>query len=142
DAKGFYEQQGWGPSFAVPTRSDHFSPRWVRARGGDSFVEPFTAGQAVELRGRAFAGARGVRSVEVSTDDGKNWRPATIDYPGTDLTWAFWRFSWRPPQAGDFIITSRATDDTGALQTEAARGIVPEGATGHHRVRATVVAAD
>lgn len=142
DAKGFYEQQGWGPSFAVPTRSDLFSPRWVRARGGDGFVEPFTAGQAVELRGRAFAGARGVRSAEVSTDDGKNWRPATIEYPGTDLTWAFWRFSWRPSQAGDFIITSRATDGTGALQTDAVRGIVPEGATGRHRVSATVVAAD
>src|SRR5918993_270034 len=44
DAKGFYEQQGWGPSFVIPTRSDIFGPRWVR-RKGDAFVEPFAVGQ-------------------------------------------------------------------------------------------------
>ena len=36
DAKGFYEQQGWGPNFVIPTRSDIFGPRWVRRRGDAS----------------------------------------------------------------------------------------------------------
>ncbi len=142
DAKGFYEQQGWGPSFEVPTRCDLFSPRWVRAGGRDSFVEPFRSGQEIEIRGRAFAGARGIRLVEVSLDDGETWQPVTVDYPGTDLTWTFWHYRWRPTRAGEYVITSRATDDTGALQTEAVRGIAPEGATGRHRVRAEVAGAE
>src|SRR5262245_27007873 len=44
DGKGFYETQGWGPNFVVPTRSDIFGPRWVRHRS-DAFVTPFTAGR-------------------------------------------------------------------------------------------------
>src|SRR5919106_1243624 len=63
DAKGFYEQQGWGPDFVIPTRSDIFGPRWVRRRR-DDFVEPFAAGQRSTIRGRAFAGDRGIQKVE------------------------------------------------------------------------------
>ncbi|MDQ3412637.1 MAG: molybdopterin-dependent oxidoreductase [Chloroflexota bacterium] len=138
DAKGFYEQQGWGPNFEVPTRSDIFGPRWRRA-GGDAFVDSFAANEVATIRGRAFAGARGVQSVEFSADDGETWQPAAIDYPGTDLTWSFWSVAWRPAEAGEFILLSRATDGTGAVQSGEQRSIVPQGATGYHRVRATVV---
>ena len=137
DAKGFYEQQGWGPSFEVPTRSDIFAPRWRRTRG-DDFVEPFARNQVATIRGRAFAGARGIQSVEFSPDDGESWRTANIDYPGTDLTWTFWSANWIPSQAGTFVLVSRAVDGTGAPQPSERRGIVPQGATGYHRVRATV----
>lgn len=137
DAKGFYEQQGWGPNFEVPTRSDIFAPRWRRTRQ-DDFVEPFARNQVATIRGRAFAGARGVQSVEFSADDGESWRPATIEYPGTDLTWTFWSVNWIPSQAGTFVLVSRAVDGTGAPQTSERRGITPQGATGYHRVRATV----
>ena len=60
DARGFYEQQGWGPSFVIPTRSDIFGPRWVRKKG-DAFVEPFAVGKQATIRGRAFAGNRGIQ---------------------------------------------------------------------------------
>jgi DMSO/TMAO reductase YedYZ molybdopterin-dependent catalytic subunit len=33
DAKGFYEQQGWGPNFEIPTRSDFFAPKVDEVRG-------------------------------------------------------------------------------------------------------------
>lgn len=138
DAKGFYEQQGWGPNFEVPTRSDIFAPRWRRS-GGDDFVEPFAADEATTIRGRAFAGARGIQLVEFSADDGATWQPVEIDYPGTELTWTFWSVEWQPPAAGEFILLSRATDGTGVAQIEERRGIAPEGATGYHRVRASVV---
>jgi DMSO/TMAO reductase YedYZ molybdopterin-dependent catalytic subunit len=138
DGKGFYEQQGWGPTFVIPTRSDIFAPRWVRRRG-DSFVAPFTAGQPATIRGRAFAGDRGIQRVEFSDDDGKTWHETRIDYPGTHLTWTFWSVDWRPAEAGTYTLVSRATDGTGAPQSSETRSIVPQGATGYHRVVATVV---
>jgi DMSO/TMAO reductase YedYZ molybdopterin-dependent catalytic subunit len=140
DGKGFYEQQGWGPNFMVPTRSDIFAPRWTRGRNGDSFVEPFGANQLVTIRGRAFAGDRGISRVEVSVDGGETWQEPEIDYPGTRLTWAFWSFDWRPEQAGESTILSRATDGHGEPQVAETRGIVPQGATGYHRVKAVIAA--
>ncbi|HEU0113990.1 MAG TPA: molybdopterin-dependent oxidoreductase [Thermomicrobiales bacterium] len=138
DGKGFYEQQGWGPNFVVPTRSDFFSPKIDAPRSGFQFREPFRVGQTAQIRGRAFAGDRGVRAVEVSTDDGETWRPARIDYPGTHLTWAFWTFSWRPTAPGTFHLVSQATDGAGAVQPPDRRGIVPQGAAGYQRVLARV----
>ncbi len=137
DAKGFYEQQGWGPNFVIPTRSDIFGPRWVRRRG-DSFVEPFVAGEMATIRGRAFAGDRGVQNVEFSADDGETWRGVRIDYPGTNLTWTFWSADWLPEEPGEYTLVSRATDGAGDPQPAETRGIVPQGATGYHRVVATV----
>jgi DMSO/TMAO reductase YedYZ molybdopterin-dependent catalytic subunit len=138
DAKGFYEQQGWGPNFEIPTRSDFFAPKVDEVRGQFRFRDPFPVGRPVRLRGRAFAGARGVAGVEFSADDGQTWSEARIDYPGTDLTWKFWSVEWRPEAAGEAILLSRATDGTGAVQAPDRRGIVPQGATGYHRVVATV----
>ncbi|MDP9364481.1 MAG: molybdopterin-dependent oxidoreductase [Chloroflexota bacterium] len=138
DAKGFYEQQGWGPNFIHPTRSDIFAPRWRRGGGRDAFVEPFRLNQTATVRGRAFAGDRGVTKVEFSADDGQTWREARIDYPGTRLTWVFWSVEWRPPAPGEYRLLSRATDGTGTLQPPDERGIVPQGATGYHRVVARV----
>ena len=138
DAKGFYEQQGWGPNFVIPTRSDIFSPRWVRRRG-DSFVEPFRVGQTATIRGRAFAGDRGIQRVEFSADDGKTWHETRIDYPGTALTWTFWSADWRPEAPGEYTLVSRAVDGAGAPQPSETRGIVPQGATGYHRVVARVI---
>lgn len=138
DAKGFYEQQGWGPNFVIPTRSDIFAPRWVRRRG-DTFVEPFAAGQMAVIRGRAFAGDRGIQRVEFSPDDGETWRSVRIDYPGTHLTWTFWSADWLPEEPGAYTLLSRAVDGAGNPQPSETRGIVPQGATGYHRVVATVV---
>src|SRR5829696_3356897 len=137
DVKGFYEQQGWGPNFVIPTRSDIFGPRWVRRRG-DNFVEPFVAGRMAIIRGRAFAGDRGIQKVEFSADDGETWRGVRIDYPGTKLTWTFWSADWLPKEPGEYTLVSRATDGTGTPQPSETRSIVPQGATGYHRVVATV----
>ncbi len=129
--QGFYEQQGWGPNFVVPTRSQFYTP----ALNG-----PIKVGADVALRGLAFAGNRGVTKVEISLDDGKSWQPAAIESPGTKLSWALWTYDWRPAQPGDYRLAVRATDGTGTLQTPDNRGIVPQGATGYHRVTAHVVA--
>jgi hypothetical protein len=122
----------------VPTRSDIFDPRVVRGRGGFVFRDEMRAGQEVEIRGRSFAGARGIRSVEITTDDGATWQPAEIYYPGTELTWAFWRHRWTPTEPGEYVVFSRAVDGTGEPQSDERRGNAPQGAQGYHRATATV----
>ncbi len=131
DAKGFYEQQGWGPSFVVPTLSRFTEP---------SFARPLKAGAPVTLRGSAFAGDRGVGGVEISVDDGATWQPAQLEYAGSPLAWVLWRYDWRPDRPGEYPLLVRATDQAGAPQDPRQRPSVPEGATGYHRVMANVEA--
>jgi DMSO/TMAO reductase YedYZ molybdopterin-dependent catalytic subunit len=128
DAEGFYEKQGWGPNFIIPTRSridqpDHYA--WfslTNVPGG------------IPMKGIAFAGDRGVSRVEVSVDDEKSWQEARIDYPGTKLTWALWSFDWKPAGSGEHKLAVRATDGAGAVQKlEKDRGPF-SGATGLHKI--------
>ena len=139
DEKGFYEDQGWGPDFVPKTRSDIFSPRTRLANGKFTFTREFAVGQRVEVKGRAFAADRGIRSVEFSVDGGATWTPAEIYYPGTHLTWALWRFEWTPETPGTVDLVTRAVDGDGDPQPTKAAGIVPQGAQGLHTVTATVI---
>ncbi len=138
DVKGFYEQQGWGPNFEVPTRSDFFSP--AMNSGNRSFREPFAVNRPATLRGRAFGGARDVSKVEISFDNAETWTEVTeFDYEGTELTWKFWSYRWTPSEPGTFELAIRAYDGTGTLQPlEPLPSDPREGTTGMHRVRATV----
>lgn len=131
DVKGFYEQQGWGPNFVIPIRTTFFF--------GD-FTTPFTPGANISIRGNAFAGNRGVASVEVSTDSGQHWQPARIDYSGTDITWAFWTFDWQPTGPGDYVLVARATDRQGGVQDSQYRDTAPQGATGYPSLHPRVTA--
>jgi hypothetical protein len=108
EVDGFYEQQGWGPDFTIPTRSRFDGP---------DLGQPLAVGRPVRLHGTAFGGDRGVATVEVTVDGGGTWRPARLDYPGSRLSWALWSFDWRPERAGDFRLAVRATDRTGMVQT-------------------------
>ncbi|MGI8485488.1 MAG: molybdopterin-dependent oxidoreductase [Thermomicrobiales bacterium] len=142
DEKGFYEEQGWGPDFVPKTRSDIFFPR-TRLTGKGFIFTPsagneFKVGKASQVKGRAFAADRGIKGVEFSVDNGATWAPAEIYYPGTKLTWSLWRFEWTPEKPGDYVLLTRATDDTGAAQPSESRGIVPQGAQGYQKVTATV----
>ena len=128
EAEGFYEKQGWGPDFIIPTRSRIDQPDDY---GSFSLTN---AGDGIRLKGIAFAGDRGVALVEVSVDDEKSWQQAKIDYPGTKLTWALWSFDWKPAAPGEYRLTVRAIDGTGAVQRfEPARGPF-SGTTGLHKI--------
>ena len=88
DAKGFYETQGWGPNFIVPTRSRIDVPY------NDSWIKIGDAAKGVTVKGVAFGGDRGISRVEFSSDDGESWDEARLDYSGTTLTWVLWSFNW------------------------------------------------
>ena len=109
NAKGFYEAQGWGPDFIVPTRSRIDVPdNW------SSFSLGKLAGP-IEVKGIAYGGDRGVSRVELSFD-GQTWNDAEIYYSGGKLGWSLWKTQWTPAVAGDYMVVVRATDGEGHVQ--------------------------
>jgi DMSO/TMAO reductase YedYZ molybdopterin-dependent catalytic subunit len=134
EAEGFYEKQGWGPNFVIPTRSRIDQP--------DDFAwfSLTTIPAGVPLKGIAFAGDRGVSRVEVSMDAGRTWEDAKIEYPGTKLTWVLWSFAWKPNDAGEHKLIVRATDGAGAVQREEKERGQFSGTTGFHQITVYVAA--
>ncbi|HKP92771.1 MAG TPA: molybdopterin-dependent oxidoreductase, partial [Chthoniobacterales bacterium] len=127
-AIGFYEKQGWGPDFIVPTRSRFDQP------DHESTIPGAVAANGIAVRGVAFGGDRGVSRVEVSSDDGQIWQEAKLDYPGTKLTWALWSYDWRPAAAGDYRLVVRATDGEGVVQEWDEERPFKSGVTGFHKI--------
>lgn len=122
---GYWERSGWSDKAVVQTMSKFTTPR------GGVTVRP---GDAVELGGVAYAGDRGVRTVEFSPDDGKTWQPAEVKAPLGKHTWMLWAATWKPPAAGRYGLRVRATDGLGMRQTSVETATLPNGATGHHRL--------
>jgi DMSO/TMAO reductase YedYZ molybdopterin-dependent catalytic subunit len=123
--KGFYQSQGWSAApLATFSRIDQ--PQGKVGTG------------AVPVSGVAFAGTRGIRRVEISTDDGTSWSIASLVPPLSDQTWVVWHWLWHPAAPGLYTLRARATDGTGALQTGVDRGTVPDGATGWPAVHVLV----
>ena len=133
DAKGFYETQGWGPDFIVPTRS-----RFDQPDHGSTFKLEL-ASKGILVSGVAFGGDRGITRVEVSFDDGASWEEAKLDYPGTKLTWALWSYNWQPEDAGDYTLVVRATDGEGEVQEWDEERPFKSGTTGFHKIVVHVV---
>ncbi len=136
EAKGFYETQGWGPDFIVPTRSridvpDHESSFFLSKLAGP-----------IEVKGIAFGGDRGISRVELSFDDGKTWDEASIYYAGSDLAWSLWKASngWIPKEPGDYTLVVRATDGEGDVQEWESDRSPFSGATGFHKIVVRVTA--
>ena len=94
--------------------------------------------QPLRIGGVAFAGDRGIAKVEVSTDDGTSWELAELDAEISPLAWRLWQFDYTPSVSGDQFIQVRATDGAGETQTSDVRPTLPDGATGHHRIKLTI----
>ena len=76
-------------------------------------------GKPIEIRGVAWDGGYGITRVEVSIDDGKLWREATL---GKDLgRYSFrpWSFRFTPRSPGSYRVTARASNAVGQTQAEA-----------------------
>jgi DMSO/TMAO reductase YedYZ molybdopterin-dependent catalytic subunit len=123
--EGYWQQKGWTKVGEVKTESQ------IRVPGDKAIVHANDA----ELAGLAFAGDRGVRTVEVSLDGGDTWQTATIvaNPSPQNLSWVLWRLPWRPAQ-GTYTLLVRATDGTGARQTSQHAATLPDGASGWHRI--------
>ena len=99
--KGYYVQKGWTDEAMVKTTSRIDVPdHGTTLRGLRHKIE-----------GLAFAGTRGISLVEISTDGGERWAPATLDPPLSPAAWSFWRYEWNAPTSGRHQLVVRATDE-------------------------------
>jgi DMSO/TMAO reductase YedYZ molybdopterin-dependent catalytic subunit len=128
DFIGYWQQQGWSDGAPVNTNARIDLPsRNIRWTGG-----------AITVAGIAFAGARGISRVELSSDGAKTWAPATLETPMGPLTWVRWTFPWTPNGAGPTKLIVRATDGSGNTETPIARPPYPDGSTGYDSLDVTI----
>ncbi|MBP2035562.1 DMSO/TMAO reductase YedYZ molybdopterin-dependent catalytic subunit [Streptomyces avidinii] len=90
----------------------------------------------VAVAGVAWAQHRGIERVEVRVD-GAAWQEARLGTSDGVDTWRQWVWPWEATP-GPHTLEVRATDGTGAVQTGARTGTVPDGATGWHTVNVRV----
>jgi DMSO/TMAO reductase YedYZ molybdopterin-dependent catalytic subunit len=125
DFPDWYAQRNWSKDALVRTMTRIDSP----APG----AKP-SAGQNV-LSGVAYAGGRGIKRVEYSTDGGEEWHDADMLEPaaGQDA-WVRWRGSFAFSPGTKLTLLARATDGSDAVQDEAFTLPQPNGGTGWPRI--------
>lgn len=117
-AEAYWTKLGWSAKAPIKTESRIDVPR---------SGQRLSAG-TVTIGGVAWAQHRGIKAVEVRIDDGP-WQPATLGAGYSNDTWRLWTYSWQAGP-GSHTITARATDNTGAIQTEQRAAPPPDGASG------------
>jgi sulfane dehydrogenase subunit SoxC len=97
----------------------HRQYTWIHE--AKSVITSPSGGQALaapgyhELRGLAWSGRGRIRRVDVSTDGGRNWRPARLQEPVLPKALTRFRADWRW-QGELALLQSRAVDETGYVQ--------------------------
>ncbi|MBV9543370.1 MAG: molybdopterin-dependent oxidoreductase, partial [Chloroflexi bacterium] len=117
----WYGQRNWSKDGVIRTMSRIDSP----APGAT-----LTPGQKT-VSGVAYAGTRGIKRVEYSTDAGSTWREATILDAGLgNDAWVRWSGSFEYTAGESTTLVARATDGTDSVQDEAFTLPQPDGGTG------------
>lgn len=119
-AKAYWTERGWGAQALIKTASRIDVPAaFATVPAGD-----------VIIAGVAWAQHRGIDTVEIQVDN-QPWQPATLaDEYSTD-TWRQWTYRWSAAP-GPHTLRVRATDRTGATQTDQRTPPFPDGSTGWH----------
>ncbi|MDQ6658350.1 MAG: molybdopterin-dependent oxidoreductase [Actinomycetota bacterium] len=123
----YWTQRGWSEHGPIKTASRIDTP--------GAFAQ-VPQGMVV-VAGVAWAQHRGIKKVEVQVDDGP-WEPAELSTPLSVDTWVQWKYPWDAKASGLKTLRVRATDGTGALQTQTRAGTIPNGASGWHSRQVTV----
>ena len=126
------------------TRFDRFDHYWVPR--GYAVEAPIKTASRIDtprglarvpagptpIAGVAWAQPRGITKVEVRIDDG-DWQPAELGEQLNDDVWRQWVLRW-DATPGRHTVTVRATDGTGAIQTEERSEPLPDGSSGLHQI--------
>ncbi|MFC4553081.1 MULTISPECIES: molybdopterin-dependent oxidoreductase [Halorussus] len=131
EQKGYWEKRGWHGTGPVNTVAKLHA------------INRPEAGK-VQVGGHAYAGTRGIRKVEVSTDGGDSWTEANLSEPLPGNTaersstsgqtqsdndvWRQWEHTYEASDSHEVVV--RATDGTGTLQPKKRRQAFPSGPTG------------
>ena len=81
--------------------------------------EILPAGSTYRVFGAAWGSDTHIETIELSTDDGKNWQPGRFLDESQFGAWRRWEFDWQvPAEKGTYVLKSRATDTRGNTQPE------------------------
>lgn len=75
-------------------------------------------GQSVEIRGLAWDGGYGIRSVDISADGGATWREAELGQDNGRFAFRSFRFAFAPARAGKYQVMAKATNAVGQTQVD------------------------
>ena len=124
EVDGYWEQRGWeGTGPVKPTATLKHDAMLDDGRR--------------QLAGHAYAGLRGVSTVEVSTDGGTSWSEATLSERlpaaegdgAAEDAWRQWQHSYDPPGSTHTVVV-RMVDRDGAVQTSEETDPSPSGPSG------------
>lgn len=124
---GYWISRGWSKEGPIKTASR------IDVPAGDGAI---TAGPT-PIAGVAWAPTRGISAVELRIDE-SGWQPCELGEVASENTWVQWRHHWDAPP-GDHVISVRAIDSHGNIQTGEVASPAPDGATGWHSRRVRVV---
>jgi len=130
DFKGYWEKRGWSDDAEVQMMSRIDLPGHSETLQGRDYT----------IKGIAFSGTRGIKQVEVSTDGGTTWHPATLEPALSPFSWVRWSSRWKIPGPAHYKLVVRATDGQGILQSPIRRGEYPDGKSGLHEITVKVEA--
>ncbi|MEP6808445.1 MAG: molybdopterin-dependent oxidoreductase, partial [Chloroflexota bacterium] len=123
---GYWVPLGWAKEAPILTQSRIDVPQRGQSVNGGK----------VAVAGVAWAPDRGISAVEVQVDDAP-WAAAELSTPISDATWVQWLFRWDAPP-GNHVLSVRATDGAGVVQTADVTRPAPDGARGHHTINVSV----
>lgn len=160
------QRNGFPLRIHIPDRFGMKQPKWITEiefrdayddgywveRGWDeeaivratSVIDTVAVGSVFEQDGRilvpvggiAWAGDRGISSVQVRVDNGE-WQAARVRSALSDRAWQLWRFEWEF-QPGSHVFEVRCAETNLTPQLEGVRPVRPSGATGLHSKRETL----
>ncbi|MGB5412244.1 MAG: sulfite oxidase [Woeseiaceae bacterium] len=84
-------------------------------------------GEALAVRGHAWAGDLEVNEVYVSIDFGATWKKAELTAPANRFAWQHWSSSVLFPETGYYEVWARAVDSAGRSQPMVLPGWNPKG---------------
>jgi DMSO/TMAO reductase YedYZ molybdopterin-dependent catalytic subunit len=74
------------------------------------------AGKTVEVKGIAWDNGSGIRTVEISADDGRSWQAASLDADQGRFSFRGFRHAFKAGAKGDVTILAKATNKIGSSQ--------------------------
>ncbi|HEX2054605.1 MAG TPA: molybdopterin-dependent oxidoreductase [Actinomycetota bacterium] len=126
DYQGYWMVRGWDDEAVVKTQSRFDVPS-----------DTATVQRGARLAGVAWAGDRGIRRVEISTDRGQTWEPAVLKRELSNRTWRLWAANL-DTAPGRVRVMVRAVDGEGGVQSGEVAKPHPSGAGGYHSLDLTV----
>jgi DMSO/TMAO reductase YedYZ molybdopterin-dependent catalytic subunit len=122
DFDAYWVPRGWSKEAPIKTQSRIDTPSARSIESG-----PHT------IAGVAWAPNRGISRVEVQLGEDADWIDAELSESLSENSWLQWKVDW-DATPGRYMISVRATDGDGNVQTAEVRPPAPNGATGYHSI--------